>query len=120
MIKHRYYQPKNSKDALRYVERLFNRYRNAPLTQALLEYHEKLTHQIRDNIEPVAKQEGIPSRVQSARRMEQIMQQWVRIRLSGQRFPGKVRHFQINQSHHKFKAHRIRLSSGHHFRSSQH
>lgn len=58
----RFYEPKNSKDAMRFIERLFNSYKDSPLTQSLLVYHQKLINQLRDNIEPAAKTEGIESR----------------------------------------------------------
>ncbi len=105
---------------MRFIEKLFNRYRNAPLTKPLLQYHEKLMRQLRNNIEVVARREKIQSRVASARRMYRIMNDWIRIRLSGQPFEGKMRHFRINQHHHKFKARRIKINSGHQFRSSRH
>lgn len=120
MSKHRFYQPKNSKDAMRFMERLFNKYRNAPLTKPLLQYHEKLMHQLRTNVEVIAKREGVPARVRSAQRMYRIMQDWIRLRITGHAFHGKMRHFKIDQHHHRFKARYIKISSGHNFRSSQH
>ncbi|XIF19528.1 MAG: hypothetical protein AJITA_00181 [Acetilactobacillus jinshanensis] len=119
-MKHRFYQPKNSKDAMRFMETLFNKYRNAPLTKPLLQYHEKLMFQIHDNVLPVAKKEGVPDRIKSARRMYKIMRRWITIRMSGHAFQGKMRHFKIDNHHHKFKARHIKINNGTNYRSSQH
>ena len=105
---------------MRYIEMLFNKYRNAPLTRPLLQYHEKLMFQVHDNVEKVAKEEGVPDRVKSARRMYRIMRQWITIRMSGHAFHGKMRHFKIDNHHHKFKARHIKIAGGHHYRTSQH
>lgn len=42
----RFYEPKNSKDAMRFIERLFNSYKDSPLTQSLLVYHQKVDQSI--------------------------------------------------------------------------
>ena len=46
----RYVQPKNAKDAMLIIEKLFNKYRNAPLTIELINYHQKLLNQLMNNI----------------------------------------------------------------------
>ena len=38
----RFYQPQNAKDAMRFVQKLFNQYNQAPLTEELVAYHQKL------------------------------------------------------------------------------
>ncbi|WP_054659222.1 hypothetical protein [Secundilactobacillus kimchicus] len=48
MNENRYYQPKDAKDALRYIEGLFNQYLQAPLTMELVSYHQKLIKQIQE------------------------------------------------------------------------
>lgn len=51
----RYYQPQNSKDAMRQIEKLFNQYKNAPLTDALLQYHQKLVTYLQTSVVQAAK-----------------------------------------------------------------
>ena len=41
------YQPRDTKDALRYLEKLANRYLKAPLTPALLAYNQKQINYLR-------------------------------------------------------------------------
>lgn len=104
----RYYQPTDSKDAMRYVEKLFNRYKDAPLTDALLKYNQKLVFYLRQSVTATAKAEGVPERVKSAQRMADAMDEWVRIKALGKPFHGTMRHFKIvsDQQHVKFKARR--------------
>ena len=43
---HRYIQPHNAKEAMEVIQRLFNKYRNAPLTNELLAYHNNLVYRL--------------------------------------------------------------------------
>ncbi|MHA8263319.1 hypothetical protein ACYATO_06440 [Lactobacillaceae bacterium Melli_B3] len=118
----RYYQPKDAKDAMRYIEKLFNSYKDEPLTQALLEYHQKLIQQIATNVIPIAKQEDNPKRVESAQEMEKVMQQWIRAKLMGQPFNGQMHHFRFeaNDSKPKFKRHNVKVNGNNNLRASRH
>ncbi|MEJ6399726.1 hypothetical protein [Nicoliella lavandulae] len=118
----RYYQPKDSKDAMRYIEKLFNSYKDEPLTQELLTYHQNLIKQIAGNVIPTAEQEGIAERVASAKSMETVMQQWIRAKLMGQPFNGRMHHFRFeaNNSKPKFKRRNIKVNGNNNLRSSRH
>ncbi|KRN28588.1 hypothetical protein IV38_GL000787 [Lactobacillus selangorensis] len=91
----RYYQPKDAKDAMRYVQKLFNQYRDAPLTDELLAYHQKLTNYIQRDVTRAAQQEGNANRAQTAQQMAAYMRQWLQIRAQGKPYPGKMKHFKL-------------------------
>lgn len=117
MTDNRYYQPKDAKDALRYIEGLFNQYVQAPLTTELVAYHQKLVKQIQEDILPTAEKAGQTVQVENAKQMILTMQSWLRIRMSGQPFAGKMHHFKFeaDNSKPKFKRQVIkgRRSGGH-------
>jgi hypothetical protein len=117
MTDNRYYQPKNAKDALRYIENLFNQYAQAPLTMELVAYHQKLVKQIQEDILPTAEKAGQTIQVENANQMLATMQSWLRIRMSGQPFAGKMHHFKFeaDNAKPKFKRKVIkgRRSGGH-------
>ncbi|GAA3601326.1 hypothetical protein [Secundilactobacillus similis] len=119
----RYYQPQNAKDALRYIEGLFNQYAQAPLTMELVAYHQKLVKQLQEDILPTAQAAGQKVQVENTQQMIQTMQSWLRIRMSGQPFAGKMHHFKFeaDNAKPKFKRHVIkgRRSGGGH-RSTRH
>lgn len=102
MTESRYYQPRDSKDAMRYVENLFNQYKDAPLTDELVAYNQKLVYYLKTNVAPEALKEGQAQREKSALGMAEILTQWLHTRLSGQPFKGKMRGFKMqkNQSTH--------------------
>lgn len=89
---HRYIQPQSAKEAMELIQKLFNSYRNAPLTSELLNYHNNLVARLNDDIMAAATTEG-PKRVEQLTGMIELMQAWTRIRLSGRPFLGKMRHF---------------------------
>lgn len=99
MTDSRYYQPKNTKDAMRYVEGLFNKYKDAPLTEALIEYNQKLVYYLKNDVVREAKAEGFPGREQKALEMAEIMEQWLRTRSLGQPFKGKMKGFKMQKQH---------------------
>ncbi|WP_155431337.1 hypothetical protein [Secundilactobacillus folii] len=103
MTNERYYQPESPKDALRFIENLFNQYAQAPLTADLVAYHQKLVKQIQDNILPTAEKDEQPVQVENAKAMIQTMQSWLRIRMSGQPFAGKMHHFRFEADNAKPK-----------------
>ncbi|GAK48115.1 hypothetical protein LOSG293_190220 [Secundilactobacillus oryzae JCM 18671] len=118
----RFYQPQNSKDALRYIEKLFNSYKDAPLTQELLDYHLKLVNQVQTDILSTAKSENIPSRVTAATDLAEALQQWQRIRMNGKPYNGRIRHFHYEPENSlpKFKRKVIKSNSTNSHRSSRH
>ncbi len=106
----RYYQPKDSKDAMRYVEKLFNKYKNAPLTDALLQYHQKLIYYLQTSVITAAQQEHQPQREKAAKNMIAIMQDWIRVRALGQTFNGSLKGFKVTKNKHiKYKHARGKL-----------
>ncbi|WP_288530719.1 hypothetical protein [uncultured Secundilactobacillus sp.] len=122
MNENRYYQPKDAKDALRYIEGLFNQYLQAPLTMELVSYHQKLIKQIQEDVLPTAQKAGQPAQVANANQLVDTMHDWLRIRMNGQPYAGKVRHFQFvaDDARPKFKRKVLkgRRSGGH--RSARH
>lgn len=66
--KHRYVQPSGPLDAMQLIQRLFNKYRNAPLTAELLSYHQNLIHRLQDDIKQAVKQTNNPQLSQNSRR----------------------------------------------------
>lgn len=46
----RYVQPQNAKEAMELIQKLFNQYRNAPLTAELLQYHNNLIMRLQTDI----------------------------------------------------------------------
>lgn len=117
---HRYVQPQSAKEAMELIQKLFNSYRNAPLTSELLNYHNNLVARLNDDIMAAATTEG-PKRVEQLTGMIELMQAWTRIRLSGRPFLGKMRHFKLedgNQPKYKRRVHKINGTSNH--RASRH
>lgn len=103
MSEQRFYQPQNAKDALRYIENLFNQYAQAPLTTELVAYHQKLVKQVKEDVLPTAQAEKPATQVENAQQMIQTMESWLRIRLSGQPFAGKMHHFHFEADNAKPK-----------------
>ncbi|VDG21298.1 hypothetical protein [Lactiplantibacillus mudanjiangensis] len=117
----RYYQPTDIKDALQTIQKLFNSYTDAPLTPELMAYHQKLSQQLQTNLLPLAKQQKNQLRVDQINSMVTVMQDWLKLRLNGQVFNGKMQHFKfVSNSKTTFKrrVHKIKGSQNH--RSSRH
>jgi len=117
----RYYQPNDIKDALQTIQKLFNSYTSAPLTPELLAYHQKLVHQLETNLLPLAQQAQDKLRCDQIDSMIAVMQDWTKLRLSGQIFNGKMQHFKFvskNQPQFKRRVHKIRGGQNH--RASRH
>ncbi|WP_395320418.1 hypothetical protein [Fructilactobacillus frigidiflavus] len=118
----RFYQPTNSKDAMRKIQKLFNQYCQAQLTNELLQYHFKLLNQVKTNVLPVAKTENVPERIQAAQRIITTMESWLQIRLAGKDYPGHMKHFRYVSDHAtlRYKRHEIKVKGNQNLRSSQH
>ncbi|KRL27003.1 hypothetical protein FD27_GL000750 [Limosilactobacillus frumenti DSM 13145] len=118
---HRYVQPHNVREAMELIQKLFNQYRNAPLTRELLDYHNNLVHRLNDDIHDAAVKEGNPKQLEQLENMADVMRRWVSIRLSGSPFEAKMRHFKLYSdggTKFKRKVHKIKGSGN--YRASRH
>ncbi|MEY8442048.1 hypothetical protein AALA17_05340 [Lactobacillaceae bacterium 24-114] len=114
--KTRYVQPTGVEDAMRIIQKLFNSYRNAPLTNELLTYHNNLIQRLRSDIYQEAQGEENHPHIHQLDNMIKIMENWSRIRLANQPFNAKMRHFKLisdNSAKFKRRTHRISQSSNH-------
>ena len=119
--RHHYIQPKNTHEAMVLIQKLFNEYRHAPLTDVLLNYHNDLIHRLRSDIHDAAVREGDHEQLHSLEQMTHAMETWTRIRLSSQPFNGKMKNFHLVVSQHphfKRRVHKINGSSNN--RASRH
>lgn len=118
----RYYTPQNSKDAMRQIEKLFNKYKDAPLTQELVDYHQNLVNRLNTDILAAAKQENVPARIESINTMIAAMERWLKVRLAGNPYNGKMKNFKFvsDESLPKFKRHVHKMNGGSTHRSSRH
>ncbi|MDY5414056.1 hypothetical protein [Limosilactobacillus mucosae] len=117
----RYVQPQNAKEAMELIQKLFNQYRNAPLTAELLQYHNNLIMRLQTDIKQAAEAEGQTALLKDLHEMTELMRRWTTIRLSGRPFAGKMRHFRFapaNGQKFKRQVHKIGGSSAH--RASRH
>ncbi len=117
----RYVQPKNAKEAMELIQKLFNQYRSAPLTAELLQYHNNLIMRLQTDIKQAAEEEHNKSLLADLHDMTELMRRWTTIRLSGRPFTGKMRHFHfVANNGQKFKrqVHKMGGSSAH--RASRH
>lgn len=117
----RYYQPNDIKDALQTIQKLFNSYTDAPLTQELVAYHQKLVNQLQTNLLPLAKQQGDQLRLKQIDSMVAVMQDWLKLRLTGRPFNGKMQHFKFvsnTRTQYQRRVHKIRGNANH--RASRH
>lgn len=91
------YQPQNTKDAMRFIEKLVNQYINAPITRELLLYNQKQINYLRQQVVSEAKNhEHEPQRAKTAEAFAEELEKWQKIRLSGDQIPGKMRHFKLD------------------------
>lgn len=118
----RFYQPTNSKDAMRKIQKLFNQYCQAPLTNELLQYHFKLLNQVKTNVLPVAKTENVPERIHAAQSIIATMEKWLTLRLAGKPYQGQMKHFRFvaNQDILRYQRHQIKVKGSTPMRSSRH
>lgn len=119
--KQRYIQPSGPEDAMRIIQKLFNSYRNAPLTKELLDYHNNLISRLQSDIREAAVKSNDEPLLKQLDGMTDILRRWVSIRLSNRPFNAKMRHFRlVSDGGTKFKryVHKINQTGGH--RSSRH
>ena len=103
------------------IQKLFNSYRSAPLTQELLNYHNNLVFRLGSDIHDAAVQEGDQELLKDLSTMSDAMRRWTAIRLSGRPFNFKLRHFKpVSENGTKFKrqVHKIHQYGG--YRASRH
>lgn len=117
---HRYVQPHNAHEAMALVEKLFNEYRNAPLTQELLNYHLGLVQRLQTDIKRAADLEGNAQQSADLESMTKIMQDWTQLRLAGHPFTAKMKHFKLSTPHQRFKRHVHKIKGHSPMRSSRH
>ncbi|MCD2257254.1 hypothetical protein ACNAN0_08335 [Agrilactobacillus fermenti] len=104
MIQDRFYQPKDAKDAIRFVSELFNQYKDAPLTDALVAYNQKLINYLENDVAQAAVQEHNQVRRQRALEMATTLRHWVPTRLEGQYMRGKMHNGRLTkQNNTKYK-----------------
>lgn len=119
---HRYVQPTSARDAMEIIQKLFNKYRNVPLTSELMQYHQNLVVRLGSDIKQAALRENDKHLMDDLQSMTAIMQSWAPVRMSGHNFPGKMKHFKLDTdkpAHHiKRRVHKIHNVSNH--RSSRH
>jgi len=122
MTEDRYYQPDDVTDALKEVQKLFNSYRNAPLTQELLTYHQNLMGRLNGDLRTAAQAEKRDDLVTATQDMVQAMQGWITVRLSGKPYAGRLRHFKFvaDATGPKFKRHVVKDHGSGTHRSSRH
>lgn len=117
----RYIQPDSALDAMRLIQKLFNKYRHAPLTKELLDYHNNLIDRLNGDILQAAKNDGDQQVLKNLKSMVTIMREWTGIRLAGKPYRGKMRHFKfIPDGGMKFKRIAHRQGASHNYRSSRH
>lgn len=118
---HHYIQPHNANEAMTLIQKLFNEYRNAPLTDVLLKYHNNLIYRLRSDIRTAAEQENNPQQLADLKRMIQIMESWTNTRLHHQPFAGKMKNFKLVITNHpKFKRHVHKINGATNHRASHH
>jgi hypothetical protein len=117
----RYIQPQNVHDAMMTIEKLFNQYRHAPLTQELLSYHQNLIGRLQGDIYQEAVRENNAAQLAALTTMIQLMQSWTRTRITNQPFHAKMKHFKFAAENTvQFKRHVIKNNSTSGHRSSRH
>lgn len=118
---HRYIQPKNVQEAMTLIQKLFNEYRHAPLTDVLLRYHQNLIDRLQSDIRQAAIQENDKQQLHELDNMVSVMQMWTKIRLNNQPFEGKMKNFKWVTNHRpKFKRHIHKMKGNPERRASRH
>lgn len=119
--KQRYIQPDGPEDAMRIIQKLFNSYRNAPLTKDLLDYHNNLISRLQSDILDAAKKANNQKLLSDLNEMTDIMRRWISIRLSNRPFNAKMHHFKlVSDGGVKFKRHVHKISQSGNHQASRH
>lgn len=117
----RYIQPHNTNEAMTLIQKLFNEYRHAPLTDVLLKYHNNLIYRLKSDIYKAAEQENNSQQLSDLNQMIQIMEAWTKIRLNNQPFEGKMKNFKlVTNNSPKFKHHLHKIKGPLNHQASRH
>lgn len=117
----RYIQPHNANEAMTLIQKLFNEYRHAPLTDVLLKYHNNLIYRLKYDIYKAAEKENNSQQLSDLNQMIQIMEAWTKIRLNNQPFEGKMKNFKlVTNNSPKFKRHLHKIKGPLNHQASRH
>lgn len=117
----RYVKPQTALEAMEIIQKLFNQYKNQPLTQELLNYHVNLTERLQGDILLAAKRENNPKVLGDLANMIVAMQTWAKIRTAHQPFAGKMKNFKLTTTtHQKFKQRTHKIKGQHNYRGVTH
>lgn len=117
----RYIQPHNANEAMTLIQKLFNEYRHAPLTDVLLKYHNNLIYRLKSDIYKAAEKENNSQQLSDLNQMIQIMEAWTKIRLNNQPFEGKMKNFKlVTNNSPKFKRHLHKIKGTLNHQASRH
>ena len=120
-MSNRYLKPKNVKEAMETIQKLFNQYRHAALTKELLDYHINLANRLQTDIYREAVRENDKKQLADLANMIVVMHTWTKLRLSNQPFNGKMKNFKlVSQNQPKFKQHVHKIKGNHNYRASRH
>ena len=120
-MSNRYLKPKNVKEAMETIQKLFNQYRHVALTKELLDYHTNLANRLQTDIYREAVRENDKKQLADLANMIVAMQTWTKLRLSNQPFNGKMKNFNlVSQNQPKFKQHVHKIKGNHNYRASRH
>lgn len=118
---HHYVQPHNAHEAMVLIQKLFNEYRHAPLTDVLLKYHNNLVNRLMSDIHDAAVKEGNPEQLHDLDNMIKVMQLWTKMRLANRPFDGKMKNFKwVTNRHPKYKRHIHKMNGSANHRASRH
>ncbi|MGK4165752.1 hypothetical protein AB0X60_04430 [Ligilactobacillus salivarius] len=119
--KKRYVQPQTVREAMETIQKLFNSYRHAPLTQDLLNYHINLTNRLQTDIYVAALREKKAKQLEDLKAMTEAMQTWTKIRSENKPFIGKMKNFRLTSNNGtKFKQHVHKIKGNHSYRGVKH
>lgn len=120
-MQQRYVKPQSAREAMELIQKLFNQYRNQPLTQQLLQYHVNLTERLQGDILLAARRSGNAEDLKDLANMIVAMQTWTKLKTSNRPFTGKMKHFKLTQTNRpKFKQHVHKIKGTHNYRAARH
>lgn len=110
----RYIQPQSVHEALGLIQSLFNSYRNEPLTNELLAYHNNLIFRLQSDLKSTAQRDE-PDQLAHIDSMTAVMRSWTNAKLTGKPFQGRMKNFKLSTAQPKFKTkvHKIKGRSSH-------
>lgn len=118
-LANRYIQPQSVHEALELIQSLFNSYRNEPLTNGLLAYHNNLIFRLQSDLKETAQRDE-PDQLLHIDSMTAIMRSWTNAKLTGKPFQGKMKNFKLSTAQPKFKTKVHKIKSGSSHRGARH